>query len=129
MLFLAVMSSLLGFIFAAPGAVHHRGRLTPMEHGHIALAGPVVNLLLTVVFLPALLLGPVVGSPVITLIGSRGIAINVFLAAFNLIPYGPLDGKTVLDWSKAVWAAFFVVSVLLTVGLVFVGGLGFGGPF
>ncbi|WP_418284643.1 metalloprotease [Halorubrum sp. DTA46] len=129
MLFLAVMSSLLGFIFAAPGAVHHRGRLTDREHGHIALAGPVVNLLLTLVFLPALLVGPIVGSGVLTLIGSRGIAINVFLAAFNLIPYGPLDGKTVIGWSKVVWAAIFVPSVLLSVGLVFVGGLGFGGPF
>ena len=129
MLFLAVMSSLLGFIFAAPGAVHHRGRLTDREHGHIALAGPVVNLLLMIVFLPALLLGPVVGSEIVTLIGSRGIAINVFLAAFNLIPYGPLDGKTVIGWSKVVWAAIFVPSVLLAVGLVFVGGLGFGGPF
>ena len=129
MLFLAVMSSLLGFIFAAPGAVHHRGRLTDREHGHIALAGPIVNLLLLIVFLPALLLGPVVGSQILTLIGSRGIAINVFLAAFNLIPYGPLDGKTVIGWSKVVWAAIFVPSVLLAVGLVFVGGLGFGGPF
>ena len=129
MLFLAVMSSLLGFIFAAPGAVHHRGRLTDREHGHIALAGPVVNLLLMIVFLPALVLGPIVGSEILTLIGSRGIAINVFLAAFNLIPYGPLDGKTVMGWSKAVWAAIFVPSVLLAVGLVFVGGLGFGGPF
>jgi len=129
MLFLAVMSSLLGFIFAAPGAVHHRGRLTDREHGHVALAGPVVNLLLMIVFFPALVLGPIVGNDVLTLVGSRGIAINVFLAAFNLIPYGPLDGKTVIGWSKAVWAAIFVPSVLLSVGLVFVGGLGFGGPF
>lgn len=129
MLFLAVMSSLLGFIFAAPGAVHHRGRLTDREHGHIALAGPVVNLLLMLVFLPALLIGPAVGSDIVTLIGSRGIAINVFLAAFNLIPYGPLDGKTVLGWSKLVWAASFALSVLLTVWLVFVRGLGFSGPF
>lgn len=129
MLFLAVMSALLGFIFAAPGAVHHRGRLTKREHGHIALAGPAVNLVLTLVFLPAMLVGPVIGSEVVALIGSRGIAINVFLAAFNLVPYGPLDGKTVIGWSKPVWAAIFIPSVLLAVGLVFVGGLGFGGPF
>jgi Zn-dependent protease len=129
MLFLAVMSALLGFIFAAPGAVHHRGRLTAREHGHIALAGPVVNLGLMVAFAPVLAVGGLVGSPVVSLVGSRGIAINAFLAAFNLIPYGPLDGKTVLSWSKPVWAAVFVPAAALAVGLVIVGGLGFGGPF
>jgi Zn-dependent protease len=129
MLFIAVMSSLLGFIFAAPGAVHHRGRLTPREHGHIALAGPVVNLGLMVAFAPILFVGGLVGSPVVSLVGARGVAINAFLAAFNLVPYGPLDGKTVLSWSKPVWAAVFVPSVLLALGLVFVGGLGFDGPF
>ncbi|SMO51886.1 metalloprotease [Halorubrum cibi] len=129
MLFLAVASALLGFIFAAPGAVHHRGRLTAGEHGRIALAGPVVNLLLMVVFLPVLYAGTLLGGEVLTLIGERGIAINVFLAAFNLVPYGPLDGKTVMDWSRVVWAVAFVPSVLLTVLLVFVLGLGFGGPF
>lgn len=129
MLFLAVASSLLGFIFAAPGAVHHRGRLTPGEHGQIALAGPVVNLLLVVVFVPVLYAGTLLGSEVLALIGERGIAINVFLAAFNLVPYGPLDGRTVMDWSRGVWVAAFVPSVLLTVLLVFVLGLGFGGPF
>jgi len=129
MLALAVMSSLAGFIFAAPGAVHHRGRLTPREHGHIALAGPVVNLGLMVAFLPLFALGGFLGSDLVTVLGSRGIAINAFLAAFNLIPYGPLDGKTVIGWSRLVWAAVFVPSVLLAVGLVFVGGLGFGGPF
>jgi Zn-dependent protease len=129
MLFIAVMSSLLGFIFAAPGAVHHRGRLTPREHGHIALAGPVVNLGLMVVFFPLYALGGIVGSEIVIILGARGIAINAFLAAFNLVPYGPLDGKTVMGWSKPVWAAVFVPSVLLAFGLVFVVGLGFGGPF
>lgn len=129
MLFIAVMSSLLGFIFAAPGAVHHRGRLTPREHGHIALAGPAVNLGLMILFVPLFVLGGVLGSDLVTVLGSRGIAINAFLAAFNLVPYGPLDGKTVMGWSKPVWAAVFVPSALLAVGLVFVLGLGFGGPY
>ncbi|OYR57799.1 metalloprotease [Halorubrum halodurans] len=129
MLFLAVASALLGFIFAAPGAVHHRGRLTAGEHGRIALAGPVVNLLLMVLFVPVLYAGTLLGSEVLALVGERGVAINVFLAAFNLVPYGPLDGRTVLDWSRVVWAVAFVPSALLAVLLVFVLGLGFGGPF
>ncbi len=129
MLFLAVMSSLLGFIFAAPGAVHHRGRLTEREHGHIALAGPVVNLALTVLFVPVFAVGVMIGDPVVAIVGERGIAINVFLAAFNLIPYGPLDGKTVIGWSRGVWAMTFLPSVGLAIGLVFVLGFGFGGPF
>ncbi len=129
MLFLAVMTALLGFIFAAPGAVHHRGRLTEREHGHIAIAGPVVNLLLTAVFVPILVAGAAIGSPTVALIGERGIAINLFLAAFNLIPYGPLDGKTVIGWSKVVWAVTFVPSALLAFALVFLFGFGFGGPF
>ncbi|MFB6253145.1 MAG: metalloprotease, partial [Halobacteriaceae archaeon] len=52
MLFFAVVGGLAGFIFAAPGAVHHRGYLSDREHGLIALAGPVTNLLLAVVFVP-----------------------------------------------------------------------------
>ena len=129
MLFLAVMSALLGFIFAAPGAVHHRGRLTEREHGHIAIAGPVVNLVLTVVFVPVFVIGLLIGSPIVVLVGERGIAINLFLAAFNLIPYGPLDGKTVIGWSKPIWALTFIPSAVVAFTLVFLFGFGFGGPF
>ncbi|WP_430505957.1 metalloprotease [Haloparvum sp. PAK95] len=123
MLFLAIMSALLGFIFAAPGAVHHRGRVTKREHGLIALAGPVTNVVLGVVFLPIFAVGSLASSPLLLLIGARGIAVNLFLAAFNMIPYGPLDGKTIIAWSKPVWAATFVVSVLATVGF-FISGAG-----
>jgi len=125
MLFLALMTALLGFIFAAPGAVHHRGYLTPEEHGHIAIAGPVVNLLLAGVFLPVYLLGALVEVGLLASLGRFGIIINLFLAAFNLIPYGPLDGKTVISWSKPVWLLVFVGSVVLTIGSVLTLGLSF----
>jgi len=124
MLFLAVVSALVGFIFAAPGAVHHRGRLTKREHGLIALAGPATNVLLAVVFLPVFLVGAVVGSPFLALAGSRGLTINLFLATFNMLPFGPLDGRTVLGWSTTAFVAFFVPSAILTAG-VFVVGFGF----
>lgn len=121
MLFLAIMSAMIGFIFAAPGAVHHRGRLTDREHGHIAIAGPLINVVLGVVFLPVFVAGLLITSPILALIGARGVAINLFLAAFNLIPYGPLDGKTVIGWSKPVWAISFVLSAAATVLFIFSG--------
>ena len=106
MLGLAVLGGLAGFIFAAPGAVHHRGYLTPREHGLIALAGPAVNVALVVIFLPLLLFGGLLGS-----VGQLGVTINGFLAGFNMIPFGPLDGATVRKWSTPVFAVSFVVCV------------------
>ncbi|QIB74524.1 metalloprotease [Halogeometricum borinquense] len=119
MLFLAVMSSLAGFIFAAPGAVYHRGMLTDREHGLIALAGPVTNLALAALFLPVFLIGALRGSDFVGLVGFRGITINLFLAAFNMLPFGALDGKTVISWSKGVFAVVFIPSLLLTLVLIF----------
>ncbi|MFB6091980.1 MAG: metalloprotease [Haloquadratum sp.] len=124
MLFLAVVSALAGFIFAAPGAVHHRGRLSAREHGLIALAGPATNALLAVVFAPVFVVGVSAGSEFLALAGARGLTINLFLAAFNMLPFGSLDGNTVLGWSKVVFAAFFVPVALLTVG-AFAIGFGF----
>jgi len=114
MLFIAVMSALLGFIFAAPGAVHHRGYLNAKEHGHIAIAGPAINLVLAAVFLPVYFGGIGLNLGLLVLLGQLGIIVNLFLAAFNLVPFGPLDGKTVIAWSKPVWGGTFLLSAALT---------------
>ena len=103
MLALAVAGGLAGFLFAAPGAVHHRGRITPREHGLIAVAGPLTNVALAVVSLGLFGVAPDLAW--------RGLYINVLLAGFNMIPFGPLDGATVLDWSKAAYAATAVVTI------------------
>ena len=124
MLFLAVMSSLAGFIFAAPGAVHHQGRVTSRQHGLIALAGPVTNAILTVIFVPIYLVGLTLDSSLITLIGSRGLMINLLLVAFNMLPFGSLDGRTVYQWNPIVFAVVFIPALLLTIG-AFLTGFGF----
>lgn len=118
MLFLALMGAFVDFLFAAPGAVYHQGRVTQRENGLIALAGPVTNLLLVLLFLPLVILPGVFG-----VIGKMGIWINLFLATFNMIPFGPLDGKSVFQWSKPVFAAVFGLSVLLLAGFVSIFGL------
>jgi Zn-dependent protease len=69
--------------------------------------------------------GGLLGSEFLGLVGSRGLAINLFLAAFNMLPFGALDGRTVLDWSTVVFLGVFVPSVAVAVLVVFVFGVGF----
>jgi Zn-dependent protease len=123
MLFIAIMSALAGFIFAAPGAVHHRGRITLRENGLISLAGPVTNILLMIPFGALALagVGPDIGG---FSVGQLGVGVNGFLAAFNMIPYGPLDGKTVWQWNKVVYLVVFVPSAAFVVW-IFLGTPGY----
>jgi Zn-dependent protease len=120
MLFLAVASAFAGFLFAAPGAVYHRGRITKRQNGLIALAGPVMNLALALGFAAlALLTSGFLGT-----IGTFGVGINLLLAGFNMLPFGPLDGRTVLSWSVAVFAIAFVVSAGSAVAVFLTFGIG-----
>ena len=107
MLLLAIGMSFFGFLLAAPGAVFIQGRLSRNQHGKIALAGPLVNLILALGFLVFLIFIP--GN----LLLKFGFSINAWLAIFNMLPFMPFDGVKILHWNKLIY--FFVV--LLSLGL------------
>ena len=119
-LFLALVLAFVtqgGFVFAAPGAVYIFGRVTREQNGKISLAGPAMNLVLAIVFLAvALALGS--GSQLSSW-AATGAFVNVFLGAFNMLPFPPLDGSKVMAWDKRVWlaaaAAFGLLFIFLAV--------------
>ncbi len=111
-LYLAVgLAVLVGFIFAAPGAVMISGMVTRKENGFISAAGPLMNYILGFLFMGGAFL---IQIPVWQRIFGIGMSINFWLGLFNLIPFGPLDGAKVFNWSKGAWAA------MLSVGIIFV---------
>ncbi len=95
MLFLALVTSLFGVIFAAPGAVIIQGHVTQKQSGLISAAGPLSNLVLALLFLAT--------SPWLGVVSYYGYLINAWLGLFNLLPFWLLDGKKVYHWNKAVY--------------------------
>ena len=120
-LMLAVIVSFFGFVFAAPGAVviyprsdaWGRTTLSKRNAGLISITGPVMNLSLALVFILLNTLYPM-------LLFSLGARINTWLAVFNLIPFGPLDGAKIFRWHKGVWVAIVVAGVGLFVAEYFI---------
>lgn len=106
----------LGVIFGAPGATHISGPVTPEQDSHISAAGPLTNIGVGV----AALVGAVAVTPaagiefipfllyvLLVIIAS----VNLSLAAFNMLPFGPLDGAKVWRWSKGSWLAIMAAAV------------------
>jgi len=116
MLLVAVaLASLVGFVFAAPGATviytnANDGRgLSREENGKISAAGPVVNLLLCILFAALLVAAGGLSSlngNLLAQIGLAGIQINAMIAAFNMLPLSILDGNKVFSWNIPV---FFIL--------------------
>jgi len=109
---MALAFSLLGFVFAAPGAVYIAGPLTDRKaYGLIAAVGPLVNVILSSAFLSLLWIPSL---PAFLLALSRiGFRINAWLAFFNLLPLPPLDGSKVVAWGLKQWALLMMASLTL----------------
>jgi len=109
MLFLAVMLSFTGIIFAAPGAVMISGHITRGRFGKIAAAGPLVNIILSIIFLPLAYFF----KHDLLIIGAQ---INAFIALFNMLPFGMFDGKKIIRWSKPIFTVMVIASFVLLIG-------------
>ena len=113
-----IITALTGFLFASPGAVEIVGRADDRDAGVISIVGPGVNLTLAGL---ALLLDPLIPPMRVAGFGSyvQLIALlNIILAAFNMLPVGPLDGRKVWRWSKLAFAGMW--ALILALGLLFV---------
>ena len=109
-----LMGTLLMFVgvkFVAPGAVvinpyrfgrwgYKKKNITFVEIGKIAAAGPAVNLLFAGVFY-------LLGGEIFSFMSF----INGWLAFFNLLPVGPLDGKKVFGWKPWLWLVMIITAV------------------
>jgi Zn-dependent protease len=100
------------FVFAAPGAVMFRGKVRNFEIGQIALAGPLANIAIASITLP-LYLFVFYETQIFSQIIGFICLINSFLAAFNLLPFGPLDGIKIIKWNVNVWLISFIVAITL----------------
>ena len=98
------------FKIISPGAVMISGNARHSEIGKISVAGPATNiilstLLLSLAFAPTQYFG----------IFFFGAFFNAWIAIFNLIPVGILDGFKIFSWDKRVWALMFAAAVAVAV--------------
>ncbi len=112
MLLVSIVTSFFGFIFAAPGAVMIAGRVSIERNGKISIAGPLVNIILALLFMT---LGLVINDGFLGGLFAFGFFINTWLAIFNLIPIWILDGKKVLAWNKWVYGITVAFAVALLI--------------
>lgn len=102
------------FVFAAPGAVY----ITPMTlspyvsakqmqkiYGLISLSGPIANMILAFVFY---LMSNIQVNWFLTVVSKMGFTVNLWLAAFNLIPLPPFDGSKVIKWNPVIWSVIAI---------------------
>jgi Zn-dependent protease len=96
------------FKFIAPGAVVIN-LSDRSKFGRVAFIGPLTNLVMGFIFLMLFYRFPIVDYLYI------GAIFNSWIALFNLLPFGNLDGQKIFSWNKIVWIFMLLSSMGLFV--------------
>jgi Zn-dependent protease len=107
---LTLIFAFLPIKFISPGAVMISGAAERKEIGEISIAGPITNILLSILFL-----GTAFTSGPYSQIFLFGGFFNAYIASFNLLPLGIFDGHKIFNWSKIIWGVTFATGAALTV--------------
>lgn len=97
------------FKIISPGAVMISGPASMDEIGKISIAGPTTNIIMSTVLIAAAF-----APTPIQWIFVIGALFNGYIALFNLLPLGILDGYKIFNWNKTTWAFAFATSAALT---------------
>ncbi len=110
---MAVLTSVLGFIMAAPGATMVGGmhEVDYRNWGRTSVAGPMTNLAFAALFYAAATGAFLAHSLFFEWLLVLAL-INAWFGTFNLFPFGVLDGAKVFRWSHARWAGALAVSIV-----------------
>ena len=94
------------FKFIAPGAV--MVRLSDRnKFGRVALIGPLTNLVMGFAFLTSTYIYPHYSFL------HTGASFNAWIALFNLLPFGTLDGEKIFNWNKITWGCTMAATMIL----------------
>lgn len=97
---------IMPFKFIAPGAVMV-GLTDRNKFGRVALVGPLTNLVMGFSFLVSAHLYPYHSFLF------AGASFNAWIALFNLLPFGVLDGQKIFDWNKIAWGCTMATTMAL----------------
>jgi hypothetical protein len=102
-------SWLFGLVFAQPSRVIiEKGEHNAEDMASVMLAGPAISLALSIIFLLMTPLGEAARS-----IGLLGFSMNMVTVVYSLMPFDPMDGKSIFAWNRAYWAILFLPIMLL----------------
>jgi len=101
---------IFGNVFAQPlmTRITETGNVQKRDMGLVMLAGPAISIILAFLFLMLIPMGGIW-----VLAGTTGFAVNLLEGTYALVPFTPMDGKTIFSWNKLIWVVSFVPVITL----------------